>query len=193
MNDNRHRLVALLAARSYQEGEFRLVSGQTASYYVDAKLGTLTGAVLEIISELLLELVARDRAEAVGGMTLGADPIAAAFTLLAHQRGLDVPAFIVRKEAKGHGTRKYIEGPDISGKRVIVVDDVVTTGGSIRDAYDRAKEAGAEVVRLVSIVHRGPGEKQSVLPPGDQVPYTPLVDVEDIRTFIRQQKQAAPA
>lgn len=188
MSDRHQELVEAISRHAYREGSFVLASGQVADYYIDGKMATLRGDVLLAIGDELVDMAIEDNASAIGGLVIGADPLAVAATMCASRRGLDIPAFLVRKEAKAHGTHKFIEGPDIRGKRVIIVDDVVTTGGSIMDAYRRVQQAGAVVTRLSSVVHRGPGSKKSELPL--DVPYTPILTIDEIKSFVRQQNGA---
>ncbi len=142
------------------EGEFfTLASGKKSRYYCDGKQTCLDSRGAVLIGEGILELLQQDPSlpDAVGGMTLGADPICAAVITVAGMKGIDLKAFIVRKESKDHGTQKYIEGPVKAGDRVVVVEDVVTTGGSSLKAIDRLEAAGIKVEGVVAILDRMEG------------------------------------
>ena len=147
-------LLKLLRENAYKKGEFKLSSGKTSEHYVNCKPVTLSGRGLTLASVMLLEHVERDSA-AVGGLTLGADPIVSGVVVVA---GLDkrlLDGLIVRKEPKGHGTGAWIEGPELpEGSKVTVLEDVITTGGSAIKAVKRLRDAGYKVERVVSIVDR---------------------------------------
>ena len=150
----KEELLKLLKQNAYKKGEFKLSSGKTSEHYVNCKPVTLNGRGLTLASVMLLEHVERDSA-AVGGLTLGADPIVSGVVVVA---GLDkrlLDGLIVRKEAKGHGTEAWIEGPMLpEGSKVTVLEDVITTGGSAIKAVKRIRDAGYKVERVVSIVDR---------------------------------------
>ena len=150
----KEELLKLLKQNAYKKGEFKLSSGKTSEHYVNCKPVTLNGRGLTLASVMLLEHVERDSA-AVGGLTLGADPIVSGVVVVA---GLDkrlLDGLIVRKEPKGHGTEAWIEGPVLpEGSKVTVLEDVITTGGSAIKAVKRIRDAGYKVERVVSIVER---------------------------------------
>lgn len=147
-------LKALVREKALRFGDFTLVSGKKATYYLDGKQVTLDSAGARLVGEGILDLLQADLPAAVGGMSIGADPIAAAVVTMAGVRGLPLSGFMVRKEAKGHGTQRYIEGPVRPGDRVAIVEDVVTTGGSSLTAIERAEEFGLVVVRVIAIIDR---------------------------------------
>jgi orotate phosphoribosyltransferase len=151
---DRKRLIDLFRERALKFGEFTLASGKKASYYLDGKQITLHSEGLGLVSEGLLDLLGDVSFQAIGGMSIGADPIIGGVLTAAAARGRDLVGFLVRKEAKGHGTQKYIEGPVQPGMKVVIVDDVVTTGGSSLQAADRILEFGCEVVQVVAIIDR---------------------------------------
>ena len=155
----KEELLKLLKQNAYKKGEFKLSSGKTSEHYVNCKPVTLNGRGLTLASVMLLEHVERDSA-AVGGLTLGADPIVSGVVVVA---GLDkrlLDGLIVRKEAKGHGTEAWIEGPVLpEGSKVTVLEDVITTGGSAIKAVKRIRDAGYKVERVVSIVDRQENEE----------------------------------
>ena len=154
---NRDRLIELFRQRALKFGEFTLASGKKASYYLDGKQITLHSEGLKLVSEGLLEMLSGVDFQAIGGMSIGADPIIGGVLAAAGARGRDLVGFLVRKESKGHGTQKYVEGPVQPGMKVVIVDDVVTTGGSSLQAIDRVQEFGCEVVQVVAIVDRMEG------------------------------------
>lgn len=153
----RARLIELFRQRALKFGTFTLASGKQASYYLDGKQITLHSEGLRLVSEGLLELLAEVDFQAIGGMSIGADPIIGGVLTAAGARGRDLVGFLVRKEPKGHGTQRYIEGPVQPGMKVVIIDDVVTTGGSSLMAIDRIQEFGCEVVAVVAIVDRMEG------------------------------------
>jgi orotate phosphoribosyltransferase len=151
---DRPRLLDLFRERALKFGDFTLASGKKASYYLDGKQITLHSEGLKLVSEGLLDLLADVDFQAIGGMSIGADPIIGGVLTAAAARGRDLLGFLVRKEAKGHGTQRYVEGPVQPGMKVVIVDDVVTTGGSSLQAADRIIEFGCEVVHVVAIIDR---------------------------------------
>jgi orotate phosphoribosyltransferase len=154
---HRARLIELFRRRALKFGEFTLASGKKAGYYLDGKQITLHSEGLRLVSEGLLELLAGTDFQAIGGMSIGADPIIGGMLAAAGTTGRDLVGFLVRKDAKGHGTQRYIEGPVQPGMKVVVVDDVVTTGGSSLRAIDRIQEFGCEVVQVAAIIDRMEG------------------------------------
>jgi orotate phosphoribosyltransferase len=153
----RARLLALLAAHAYRQGTFTLASGRTSAHYVNCKPVSLSGLGLALLGRLLLPEV-EGEAAAVAGLTLGADPLVSAVALQAALEGRPLDALIVRKEAKGHGTGAWLEGPlPAPGARITVLEDVVTSGGSALKAAQQLRAAGYAVRRVVAIVDRGEG------------------------------------
>jgi len=155
--DNRGQLINLFRERALKFGSFTLASGKQASYYLDGKQITLHSTGLRLVSQGFVDLVQDVRFDAVGGMSIGADPLVAGFLTVAAERGRSLPGFLVRKEPKGHGTQKYIEGPVASGMRAVLLEDVVTTGGSSLLAAQRAAEFGMKVVAVAAVVDRCEG------------------------------------
>ena len=136
-------------------GKVTLSSGREADYYVDLRRVTLSGAAAPLVGSVMLDLTEDLSYDAVGGLTLGADPVAAAMLHAASSRGRKLDAFVVRKEGKAHGLQRRIEGPDVAGRRVLAVEDTSTTGGSVLTAVEALREAGATVVGVAVIVERG--------------------------------------
>jgi orotate phosphoribosyltransferase len=153
----RTRLIELFRERALKFGDFTLASGKKAKYYLDGKQIALYSEGLRIVSEGLLELLEGVDVQAIGGMSIGADPISGGVLAAAGAKGRELLGFLVRKEPKGHGTQRFIEGPVQPGMKVVIVDDVVTTGGSSLQAIDRIQEFGCEVVQVVAIIDRMEG------------------------------------
>jgi len=155
--DQRALLLQLLAARAYRHGQFTLASGRTSDHYVNCKPVSLSGQGLALLSAQMLALVEAE-AVAVAGLTLGADPLVSGVAQASALAGRQLDALIVRKEAKGHGTGAWLEGPlPEAGSRITVLEDVVTTGGSSLKAVHQLREAGYVVERVVTIVDRQEG------------------------------------
>jgi orotate phosphoribosyltransferase len=136
-------------------GRVVLSSGREADWYVDLRRITLDGTAAPLVGRVMLELTADLAYDAVGGLTLGADPVATAMLHAAAAAGRQLDAFVVRKEGKSHGLQRRIEGPDVAGRRVLAVEDTSTTGGSVLTAVEALREAGAEVVGVAVVVERG--------------------------------------
>jgi orotate phosphoribosyltransferase len=161
-SEARAALLRLLAERAYRRGSFTLASGRTSEHYVNCKPVSLSGQGLALLGSLMLELV-EPTAAAVAGLTLGADPLVSAVALQAALAGRDLDALIVRKEAKGHGTGAWLEGPlPAPGSRITVLEDVVTTGGSALKAVNQLREAGYVVEQVVAIVDRQEGGAEAM-------------------------------
>ncbi|WP_419756879.1 orotate phosphoribosyltransferase [Anabaena sp. FACHB-595] len=153
----RRKLLDLLCQLAYKEGDFVLSSGQPSSYYINGKQVTLHPQGALAIGRILLSLLPSDT-QAVAGLTLGADPIVTAVSVVSAYENRPIPALIIRKEAKGHGTKAYIEGPNLpEGAKVVVLEDVVTTGQSVMKAVDRLRAAGYVVDEVISLVDRQQG------------------------------------
>jgi len=156
--DIREELRELLATRAFTYGDFVLTSGRRSDYYVDGKQVTLDGRGLHLVAMLALQRCRELGVTAVGGLTLGADPIAAAVAALSGGGDDALTAFIVRKEVKAHGTGRAIEGPPLRpGQRVMLVDDTLTTGGTFLQAQERVRETGAVVAEALCVVDREEG------------------------------------
>lgn len=174
---DRTKLIQLFRERALKFGEFTLASGQKSSYYLDGKQITLYSEGLRLVCEGLLDLLESVEFSALGGMSIGADPIIGGMLTVAAERGRQLDGFLVRKEPKGHGTQRYIEGPVLPGAKVVIVDDVVTTGGSSLQAAERAEQFGCEVVQVVGIVDRLQGGAANFAARG--YPFKPLLTIED--------------
>jgi orotate phosphoribosyltransferase len=178
MNETaRARLIAELREHALVIGEVTLTSGRKAQYYVDAKRAILLPSGFRALGELVAAEAERVGATAVGGMTMGADPVACA----ALAAGAPVKAFFVRKDRKQHGLQRWIEGPELEpGERCLVVEDVVTTGGSTVEAIERVREEGFQVVGVVSVLDRLAGGADAIAAAGDGAPYAPLATIDDV-------------
>lgn len=159
MTQPRLRLAALVRQLAVVHGRVRLSSGAQADYYVDLRRVTLHHAAAPLIGMLIRELTSDWSYQAVGGLTLGADPVAAA---VLHTPGPPVDAFVVRTSTKQHGMQRRIEGPDVAGRRVLAVEDTATTGASVLTAVTALREAGADVVGVATVVDRDTGAREAI-------------------------------
>lgn len=173
--EKKDRLAQLVRELAVVHGTVTLSSGREADYYVDLRRATLHHEAAPLIGALLRELTADWDFAAVGGLTLGADPVA---TSVMHADGRDIDAFVVRKEAKKHGMQRRIEGPDVVGKRVLVVEDTTTTGNSPLSAVAALREAGAEVVGVATVVDRATGAADVIRAEG--LEYRSLLGLADL-------------
>lgn len=154
MDDTRAELLEQIKTKAVVHGRVTLSSGKEADFYVDLRRITLDGVAAPLTGRVMLDATAHLEYDAVGGLTLGADPVATSMLHAAAARGRSLDAFVVRKAGKAHGLQRRIEGPDIAGRRVLIVEDTSTTGGSPLTAVEAAREAGAEVVAVATIVER---------------------------------------
>ncbi len=155
MSNYKEELLDLLKDKAVVFGEVTLSSGEISNYYIDCRRVTLDAKGAFLIGEILSDML--EDADAVGGLTIGADPIAAAVAVRSYEKGMPVSAFIVRKGQKAHGTMKRIEGPLAAASKVIIVDDVITKGGSVLEAIDAAEAEGHQVVKAICLVDRQQG------------------------------------
>lgn len=159
---DRSALIELVKEHALQFGDFTLASGKKASFYLDCRKLTLHPVGAGQIGAGMLELLSEDMPDAVGGMAIGADPITAATITLAGQQDINLLGFIVRKEAKQHGTGRQVEGPVESGMRAVIVEDVVTSGGSALKAVDAVREFGLQVDTIMAVVDRLEGGREAI-------------------------------
>lgn len=176
---DREKLKELLKKHSLKFGDFTLVSGKKSAYYFDSKLTTLTAEGAYLTGKAFFSAIVDNGIEAdlIGGMTLGSDPIVTAVALVSRIEGKPIDAFIVRKEAKGHGTQNWLEGLVEKGKRTIIVDDIVTTGGSTFKAIDKAEEFGLKVVAVIALLDREEGGGEAI---AAKYPFYPIVKKSEI-------------
>ena len=171
-------LIELVKTRALKFGDFTLASGKKSTYYLDGKQVTLHSIGAREVALGLLRLLDGVPFDAIGGMSIGADPIIGAVLAVAAEQNRELAGFMVRKEAKGHGTKRYIEGPLEAGSKVVIVDDVITTGGSSIQAIKHAREFGVEVVQVVAIVDRLQGGAEAFEKLG--LPFQALMTIEDL-------------
>ena len=173
----KEELLGLIKEKAVVRGERTLASGKTSNFYIDGKQVTLDPQGILITSKVILSMLHGAHVDAIGGPTLGADPIAAGVSLLSSQTGNPIKAFIVRKDAKQHGMQKMIEGPIIKeGDRVVMVEDVITTGGSVLKAIQEVEKLKAKVIRIICLVDRNEGAVQTLAPYN----YTPIFELKEL-------------
>ena len=174
----REELVEQIKAKAIVWGKVTLASVREADYYVDMRRVTLDGVAAPLVGQVMLELTQDLDFDAVGGLTMGADPVAAAMLHAAAANGGKLDAFVVRKEAKGHGLQKQIEGAEVAGRRVLVVEDTSTTGGSPLTAVKALEAAGAEIAAIAVVVDRSAGAAEAIEAAG--YPYFYAFGLEDL-------------
>ena len=180
----RARLIEIIKARSFQSGkEVKLASGRTSTYYFNMKPTMLDAEGAHVIATLILSAIAELKADLIGGLEMGAVPLAAAVAAVSHARGRPINAFFVRKQAKEHGTKSLIEGlpngESLKGKRVVVVEDVTTTGGSAIKAAEALRAEGADVVGVVTVIDREEGAGDAFAAAG--LTLTPILTLTDFK------------
>jgi orotate phosphoribosyltransferase len=174
----RDELRRQIAAKAVVHGRVTLSSGREADHYVDLRRITLDGQSAPLVGTVMLDLTADMDYEAVGGLTLGADPVAVAMLHAAAGRGRRLDAFVVRKSEKSHGLQRRVEGPDVAGRRVLAVEDTSTTGTSVLTAVEALREAGADVVGVAVIVDRSTGARERIEQAG--LPYRAAYTLTDL-------------
>lgn len=179
MTDARETLIDFIKKDAVFHGDFTLTSGKKATYYVDMRRVSLDHRVAPLIGQVMLDLIADvPDVVAVGGLTMGADPIASAILHQGVAAGRSYDAFVVRKQPKDHGRGRQVEGPDLAGKRVIVVEDTSTTGGSPLAAIEALKKVGAEIAGVAVVVDRNTGAREIIESAG--YPYFAALDLHDL-------------
>ncbi len=178
----KNRLKEILLQNSIQiapeNQPFTLASGKKSHYYINGKLTTADPEGLFCLSRIIFEQIKENQAQAIGGPTMGADPIVSGVTVLSHLYGQPIPLFIVRKEPKGHGTQSQVEGVNVEGKKVVLVEDVITTGGSLFKAVEVVKALGGEIVEVLCIVDRMQGGREAFENVG--LPYSPIFTISEL-------------
>ena len=178
----RQFVLDLFSRLAYREGDFTLSSGQRSSYYINAKEVTLHPNGALALGRLLLAMIPEDT-QAIAGLTLGADPIVTAVSVVSAIEGQNLPGLIVRKQPKGHGTKAYIEGPSLdSGAKVVVLEDVVTTGKSAHLAVERLRTAGYEVEQIIALVDRQQGGAEFYQSVG--LKFEALLTLKEIQNYL---------
>ena len=175
---DKSRLIELIRQNALEFGEFTLASGKTANFYLDCRRLTLDSRGARLVAEGMLEELPEPWPDAVGGMAIGADPISAAIITMADVAGKSLKGFIVRKESKQHGKGRMVEGPIEPANRVVIVEDVVTTGGSSLRAIDHCLEFGLEVIGVLAIIDRLEGGKEAFAERGFEL--RTLLTIEDL-------------
>jgi orotate phosphoribosyltransferase len=179
VTDARRQLIEFISGEAVFHGDFTLTSGKKATYYIDLRKVSLDHRVAPLIGQVMADLIAGiPDVDAVGGLTMGADPIAAAVLHQGVARGLAYDAFVVRKEPKDHGRGKQVEGPDLAGKRVVVLEDTSTTGGSPLKAIEALLAVGAEIAAVAVVVDRATGAREVI--EGAGYPYLAAIDLSDL-------------
>ena len=178
MADYRARLLELVKTVALSRGHFILASGQESTFYLDGRLVTLSPEGASLIGQLMFEQLRTLDVQAVGGLTMGADPVATAIALVSYQQGHPIPAFLVRKEAKAHGKQKQVEGPLPAGARVAIVEDTVTTGESALQAIAAVEQLGCTVVTVLALVDRLEGGRELLESKG--YAFAPLFTVREL-------------
>ncbi|MBE1589257.1 orotate phosphoribosyltransferase [Nonomuraea angiospora] len=173
---DRDNLLAEIKSKAVVHGKVTLSSGMEADFYLDLRRITLDGVAAPLVGRVMLDLTADLEFDAVGGLTLGADPVAGAMLHAAAARGRTLDAFVVRKAQKQHGMQRRIEGPEVKGRRVLAVEDTSTTGSSPLTAVEALREAGAEVVAVATIVDRGARERIT----GEGLEYRSVFTLDDL-------------
>jgi orotate phosphoribosyltransferase len=166
ISEIKKRLAEIIIEKSFQYRDnppFMLASGKTSNYYFNLKPTTLDPEGMNLIGEAVFDMIRDSEATAAGGLTLGADPIANALSLISFQKGRPIKSFIVRKDVKDHGTKSRIEGVVKPGEKVIIIDDVITTGASTIAAIDAAKEAGLLIDRVIALIDREEGGRENII------------------------------
>lgn len=185
MTTARDRLLQILIETGsfrYSETPFALASGAMSQYYVDCKVGLSYPEMRAIVGQLIAERIADLRVDAIGGLLLGAYPIAIAASDAAYRSGTQIRVFAVRKEPKSHGTKKVLEGDVRKGDRVVIVDDVITSGGSTIEAIRKSREAGLEILKAVAVIDRGEQNGRGNIE-AENVPFDALCTLEDLRAM----------
>jgi orotate phosphoribosyltransferase len=163
--DMKQRLAEIILEKSFQYRDnppFTLASGKTSNYYFNCKTTTMDPEGMYLIGNILFDMLGDADISAAGGLTLGADPIANALSLISYQKKKPIKSFVVRKDVKDHGTKKAVEGNVTTGERVVIIEDVITTGGSTVTAIEIAREAGLVIDRVIALIDREEGGRENI-------------------------------
>jgi orotate phosphoribosyltransferase len=180
------RLIELILEKAFKysrEPVFKLVSGRMSNYYFNCKAVTLHPEGMHLIGNIIFDMIKDPGPKGIGGLTLGADPIAAAVAYTSFLKGSPIEAFVVRKTAKSHGTMQWIEGNIKKGDRVVIVDDVITTGKSTIEAIDKAGEAGLDIIKVIALIDRQEGGRENIESLG--FPVEPVITREEVMDLYR--------
>lgn len=190
IEEMKERLIGIVLERSFKYSDntpFTLVSGLKSNYYFNCKPTTLDPEGMNLIGELVFSMLADSLVTGAGGLTLGADPIANALSVISFQRGRPINSFVVRKDLKDHGIKNAVEGNIRPGEHVVIIDDVITTGGSTITAIQRAREAGLVVERVIVFIDREEGGKENILAHAPRVDAV-LTRTEVMARYIKKQE-----
>ncbi len=169
LNEYKSRLLKLLKEKALKIGKFKLSSGKESDYYLDERIVTLSSEGAYLTAKVMLDMLKDVKFDAIGGPTLAADPIVTSIVVISYTEGRNIDGFIIRKEPKGHGTGKLIEGPLNSGANVIIVDGTMTTGGSLLKAIQTVESEGCKVVKVIALIDRLEGGKEALESKGYEV------------------------
>jgi orotate phosphoribosyltransferase len=172
INKKKERLGEIILERSFKYSDnppFTLASGRQSNFYFNCKPTTLDPEGMNLIGEIIFNMIKDAPVTAAGGLTLGADPIANALAVISYQLGKPVKSFVVRKDVKDHGTKSAVEGNVTAGERVVIIDDVITTGGSTITAIEHARKAGLVIDRVITLIDREEGGRENILQHVDHV------------------------
>jgi orotate phosphoribosyltransferase len=178
LGEARKKLMEIVNEKAVFKGDFTLASGQKSNYYIDGKFISLTSDGLAYFAKVILEMIKKDGVKYIGGPTLGADPIIGGTVAMSHLIGRPLDGFIIRKEQRDHGRMRMIEGPLKEGSKVIIVEDVTTTGGSVLKGIKRVEEMGCEVVKIICLVDRLQGAEENFKKEGYN--FTPIFKVNEL-------------
>lgn len=172
----RNRLLQLICERAFRIGQFTLSSGETSDYYIDGRMVEMHPEGAALIGQAVYDRIKELEADAIGGLAVGAVPIVASTLVICHQNGLHIDGFWVRQEVKGHGTKKLIEGSLPEDAKVIIVDDVVTSGASIEKAIRPVEQQGGKIVKVITLVDRGRGARKKL----EHYDYEPIFTKDEL-------------
>src|SRR5579863_10523180 len=164
INQDRSELFRLLKAQAFSKGKFILSSGKESDFYLDARIVTLSAAGAYLTARIILDMISKDQPDAIGGPTLGADPMVGAIAPLSHQAGRPINTFIIRKQPKAHGKQQQVEGPLLKeGGSVVIIDDVATTGKAFVESIEVLQKMNIKIKSAICIIDRGEGAREAVL------------------------------
>lgn len=176
MDSKRQKLLEAFKSRAFQTGSFVLASGKTSTYYIDSKKALFNSLVIDLLGEVFWEIIYPLKPDSLGGLEVGAIPLTAATLVKSQQNGVAMEGFFVRKKAKDHGSKQRIEGVLVPGSKVVIVDDVLTTGGSAMEAVEEVEKIGCKVIAVVCIVDRLQGARELIEP---RCPFIPIFTIRD--------------
>ena len=176
MEQKRARLLEAFKSRAFQTGHFVLASGKTSTYYIDSKKALFNSEVIDLLGDVIFEITRNMKPDAVGGLEVGAIPLAASVLVKYQQHGIPLEGFFVRKKPKDHGSKQRVEGRVSNGDKVLILDDVLTTGGSALEAVEEVEKVGGKVIGVVCIVDRMQGARELF---AGKYPFMPIFTIKD--------------